>query len=99
MSFGIPKEGFWGQKELSYQHVHMFWAFWMAYAMGLIFPFLWIYPLTGFLCGAMMESYQYRKYIEEQTIPRTWLDSLRDLCFWVLGSCLNYILIFTRGLV
>lgn len=96
MPFGIPKEGFWGKKELSYQHVHMFYGFWLAYFSYFVFPIIWAFPIIGCCAGLLMESYQYRKYIESGTIPRTWMDSIRDFCFWVIGSCLNYIVYFVR---
>jgi len=91
MPFGIESEGFWGKKELSYQHVHLFWAFWIGYFAYHIFPLSWVPAICGLFCGLFMELYQYRKYIVSKEVPRTWKDSLRDLCFWTLGGCLNYI--------
>jgi hypothetical protein len=96
MPFGIPKDGFWGSKELSYQHVHMFWSFWVAYFIHFFFPVIYIFPIVGLTLGIFMEVYQNRDYIKYFEIPRSWVDSIRDLCFWILGACLNYIIIFTR---
>ena len=96
MAFGLESEGFWGKKELSYQHVHMFWGFWIGFTVYNIHPVMWIPAVCGFVCGCAMEFYQYRKYISALEWPRTWRDSIRDLCFWTLGGCLNYIIIFLR---
>lgn len=96
MPFGIKNEGFWGKKELSYQHVHLFWAFWVSYIAYNIYPAIWIPAVCGILCGLFMEFYQYYKYVLAIEIPKSWLDSIRDLCFWSLGGCLNYIIIFSR---
>ena len=93
MPFGIESEGFWGKKELSYQHVHLFWAFWIGYFAYHIFPLSWVPAICGLICGGLMEFYQYRKYIIALEKPRTWKDSIRDLCFWTIGGCLNYICI------
>lgn len=94
MPFGIPKDGFWGKKELAYQHVHMFWAFWAAYAVYYFLPFSHVPIMVGLICGMLMEAYQHLEYIRTWASPKTWTDSLRDLCFWVIGGCLNYIIIF-----
>lgn len=94
MPFGIPKDGFWGKKELSYQHVHMFWAFWIGFLVYQYLPHLFVPALVGALCGLIMEAYQHIEYIRTWTLPKAWLDSLRDFCFWTLGGCLNYIIIF-----
>jgi hypothetical protein len=96
MAFGLESEGFWGKKEISYQHVHMFYGFWIGYIAFYIYSVMFIPAVCGFVCGCAMEFYQYRKYISSVTWPRTWLDSIRDLCFWTLGGCLNYIIIFLR---
>ena len=96
MPFGIESEGFWGKKELSYQHVHMFWSFWAGFIVYSIYPVMWIPALCGVFSGLLMELYQYRKYVAAVEIPRAWLDSIRDLCFWIIGGCLNYIIIFLR---
>jgi hypothetical protein len=94
MPFGISTDGFWGKKELSYQHVHMFWSFWISFIVYNLSHSVYAPIMCGMLCGALMEAYQYRKYIIALEKPRTWKDSLRDLCFWIIGGCLNYILIF-----
>lgn len=94
MPFGIPSEGFWGKKELSYQHVHMFYGFWIGFIVYNLSHNIYAPALCGLLCGMLMEAYQYRKYIMALEKPRTWKDSVRDLCFWIIGGCLNYILIF-----
>lgn len=92
MPFGIKSEGFWGKKELSYQHVHMFWAFWIAYAVCLFLPF-WYMPLViGALCGVVMETFQAVSKIITGIPQGSKADAFRDLCFWTLGGCLNYLL-------
>ena len=96
MPFGIPKEGFWSVKELAYQHTHMFYGFWLGYIAFCIFPFMAVPALCGLFSGMLMELYQYRYYILALRIPSTLADSLRDLCFWIIGGCLNYIIIFAR---
>jgi hypothetical protein len=95
--FGIEKDGFWGVKELSYQHVHLFWAFWAGYIAFHVSGLLWSPVLCGFCCGVAMETYQNFESIKIGVIPKSWLDVIRDLCFWTLGGCLNYILIFVDG--
>ena len=96
MPFGIKSEGFWGKKELSYQHVHLFWAFWIGYIVYNIYSVMWIPIVCGIICGSAMEFYQYRESIKNMTIPKSWRDSIRDLCFWAIGGSLNYIIIFMR---
>ena len=96
MAFGIPTTGFWSVKELAYQHTHMFYGFWISYFVYYLYPVNFIPALFGLLAGLCMELYQYRYYVLALKIPKTWLDSLRDLCFWTLGGCLNYIIIFLR---
>lgn len=96
MAFGIESEGFWGKKELSYQHVHMFWSFWISYLLYNIIPFGWVPFVCGLLCGMAMESYQHYKFMIAIKMFRSWTDSIRDLCFWIIGGCLNYIIIFMR---
>jgi hypothetical protein len=95
MPFGIPTDenNFWNVKELAYQHTHMFYGFWISYFVFYFFPYLWIPCLFGLLSGICMEVYQYRKYIMTLTLPKSWVDSVRDLCFWFIGGCLNYIII------
>ena len=87
---------FWSKKEISYQHVHMFWSFWVTFIVCHFFHDIYIPALSGFMCGMCLEIYQYRKYILNLKFAKTWLDSLRDLCFWTIGGCLNYIIIFLR---
>lgn len=96
MAFGITKDEnkFWNVKELSYQHVHMFWSFWVSYIIYLIFPFMWTPVVVGFFCGLAMEIYQHMSYIQDEELPKDWIDSIRDLCFWIIGGCLNYIVIW-----
>ena len=94
MPFGIPSEGFWGKKELAYQHVHMFWAFWVGFAAYSFFGFLWVPALCGVLCGLAMETYQHIEYLRTWTKPKKIADMIRDFCFWTIGGCLNYIIIF-----
>lgn len=95
MPFGIPTEGFWSTKELAYQHTHMFYGFWIAFFVYHFFPIDFIPLLCGILSGLFMEIYQNSKYIISAEIPKKWKDSIRDLCFWIIGGCLNYIIIFT----
>jgi len=87
---------FWSKKEISYQHVHMFWSFWVGFLFYYLFPVLWVPALSGFICGMAMEVYQYRYYILNLKFPKTFLDSIRNLCFWTIGGCLNYVIIFVR---
>ena len=96
MPFGIPTDTtkFWNVKELAYQHTHMFYGFWISFFVYHFLPLVYIPVLCGFISGLLMELYQYRKYIKSAEIPRTWMDSIRDLCFWIIGGCLNYIIIF-----
>ncbi len=96
MPFGIPTDTnkFWNVKELAYQHTHMFYGFWVSFFIYRFFPIIYLPVLCGFISGLLMEAYQYRKYIKALEIPKSWLDSIRDLSFWIIGGCLNYILIF-----
>ena len=98
MPFGIStnEKDFWNVKELAYQHTHMFYGFWIAFFIYYFFPIIYLPVLCGAISGALMEAYQYRKYIIAMEKPRTWKDSLRDLCFWIVGGCLDYIIIFMR---
>ena len=98
MPFGIStdEKDFWNVKELAYQHTHMFYGFWIGYIVYFISHDLWMPVLCGILSGLCMELYQYRKYLASVEWPRTWRDSIRDFCFWVIGGCLNYIIIFLR---
>ena len=84
---------FWSKKELSYQHVHMFWSFWLSYIVYNFASLMWLPAVSGLAFGICLECYQYRKYIAGLELPKTWTDSIRDMCFWWLGGCLNYILI------
>lgn len=96
MPFGISKDenDFWNQKELAYQHTHMFWSFWIAYVIYIFIPEIYIPVLIGALCGALMEGYQNFKYLRTWEVPKKWQDMIRDFIFWILGGCLNYIIIF-----
>ena len=85
---------FWSKKEVAYQHVHMFWALWLGFIVYSLIGSLYAPVITGLIAGLCLEMYQYRKYIASGELPKTWTDSLRDLCFWTIGGCLNYILIF-----
>lgn len=96
MPFGISKEGFWGQKELSYQHVHMFYGLWLSFIVFKISGLIVAPLFSGLFFGICMEAYQYRKYIAGLTMPSSWKDCIRDLCFWLLGGWLNYIILFWR---
>lgn len=96
MPFGISKDedNFWNQKELSYQHVHMFWSFWMGFIAYTLTDIIWVPLLIGALCGTLMEGYQNFKYLRTWEVPKKWQDMIRDFLFWTLGGCLNYIIIF-----
>ena len=84
----------WEKKELAYQHTHMFYGFWIGFFVYNFLPLVFIPVLCGFISGLLIEFYQYRKYIIALEKSRTWKDSIRDLCFWIIGGCLNYIIIF-----
>ena len=93
MPFGMKIDGFWGKKEWAYQHVHMFWAFWIAYAVYYFEP-CWYSPLLiGALCGINMETFQLIKKMLAGLPAKIDADAVRYFCFWTLGGCLNYILI------
>lgn len=96
MPFGIPSDGFWGKKELAYQHVHMFWAFWIGFAVYQFLPLFYIPFLIGMLCGMIMEAYQHIEYSKSWNLPKKWQGTIRDFIFWIIGGCLNYILILTK---
>lgn len=95
MPFGISKDedNFWNQKELSYQHVHMFWAFWVGFIAYTLTGIMWIPALCGVFCGMVMEFYQHIEYLKTWEVPKKWQDMIRDFLFWTLGGCLNYIII------
>lgn len=74
----------WSKKEIAYQHVHMFWGFWISYIM---------YYITGSIamvcCGAWVglavEFYQYY-YSDYKMLYLD--DRFRDWIFWMIGGLL-----------
>jgi len=96
VAFGITKDEnkFWNVKEIAYQHVHMFYAFWISYIIFHCVRGIWTPVICGCILGLAMEAYQHMSYIQDEELPKDWVDSLRDLCFWIVGGCLNYIIIF-----
>lgn len=92
MPFGIPKSGFWGKIELAYQHCHMFYGFWFSLFVIKITGSAWG-CLAGIALGVVMEIIQYRKYIKAMVMPDSWLDCIRDLCFWFIGGMLVWLIL------
>lgn len=72
----------WDKKEIAYQHVHMFYGFWLSYLM---------YSLTGWhvmaslgaWLGLLVEWYQYM-YTDNRQLYLG--DRARDWLFWTSGG-------------
>jgi hypothetical protein len=83
----VNKE-FWSKKEISYQYVHFTNAAVVSYILAWFTHGYIATMFAGFLVGCIVEINQWihgNHKIE---------DSIRDLCFWLLGSIVGYYLLF-----
>jgi len=74
----------WDKKELAYQHVHMFYGFWLSYLMYCItglYQSFWI----GCIAGIIAEVVQYY-FLSNRNLYL--FDRLRDWMFWSIGGSL-----------
>ena len=81
---------FWSKQELSFQHVHAFWSYWIGFAfLKTGFPYWFI---MGFIAGLIVELYQWLHSTQSDTyLQRKWPDVIRDLCFWTFSCLLNIV--------
>lgn len=87
----------WDKKEIAYQFVHMFIAFWSGFLLYeliyLIFSFKhWAFLLVGILVGFILEFTQYLDYKAKGTWREERLeDGIRDFCFYIVGCGLLFV--------
>lgn len=81
---------FWSKQELSYQHVHLFWSYWIGFVALNTGCVYWYW--AGLLFGICLELYQWLHSTQSDSyLQRKWLDVIRDLVFWGLGTQLNFL--------
>lgn len=86
---------FWSKRELSYQHVHLWWSMSLSFIVAYFVQSKW-FLLTGLVAGLIMELYQmWGNSISY--LDRKGLDVLRDLFFWTIGSGYVYLTLRAFG--
>ncbi len=73
---------FWCEKELAFQHVHMFWAANIALALSWIGTQPWTWFVVVGVWAMSLETYQF--FVNDAKDWKIW-DRVRDLAFWMLG--------------
>jgi hypothetical protein len=85
---------FWNESEIKNQHVHAWWGFWSTFIVYCLYQNN-IIVFTGLFIGIIIESLQWFGGADDY-IERKWQDIIRDLCFWLFGGLLNYVVLYFK---